>query len=368
MEDQHYWHESYEQIFAELCDEAQIRGFLHKKSYEYYYKKNLWFQVPIMMFSAISGSGNFISNSFPDYQKYMILAIGGLSILTGMLSSIFQYLKVSELSEAHRLSYLSWEKFYTNIRFQLRRKDDDRDNIIDFVNMIIPEYQRLIEISPDIPTHISNIIKRRKKELNWIHLPFILSDFDKTMPFGSNSNNNNLANLQNIIIKNNNILKNIKSTNNNKNTNIKSTHNNSHNSNNSNNSNNHSNTPNSYSDDGEVSSSSSYTPNSNNEINENSDKITLTNNFDNDYNFEKKEKNRRKTLPYITNSKIKKPNNFKLKNITNIPNNNNIINKDNETIVDNINNETIINILNKDNEPLNNEQLNNQTKMTIINE
>ena len=179
------WHESYELIFSELCDEAQIRGYLHKKAYEHYYSKNLWFQIPIMMFSAISGSGNFISNSFPEQQKYIILAVGALSIITGIISSVFQYMKVSELAEGHRLSYLSWEKFYTNIKFQLRRKDDDRDNILEFINMIIPEYQRLIEISPDIPSHITSIIKKKKKEMDWIHLPFIISDFDKTTPYAN---------------------------------------------------------------------------------------------------------------------------------------------------------------------------------------
>ena len=141
-----------------------------------------------MMFSAISGSGNFISSSFPNQQKYIILAVGALSIITGILSSIFQYMKVSELSEGHRLSYLSWEKFYTNVKFQLRRKDDDRDNILEFINIIIPEYQQLIEISPDIPSHITNIIKKKKKDLDWIHLPFIISDFDKTTPYANRFN------------------------------------------------------------------------------------------------------------------------------------------------------------------------------------
>ena len=133
-----------------------------------------------MAFSAISGSGNIISDSFPDQQKYIILAVGALSIITGMLSSIFQYIKVSELAKGHRLSYLSWEKFYTNVKFQLQRNNDDRDNILEFINLIIPEYQRLIEISPNIPQHITKIIKKKKKDMDWIHLPFIISDFGKT--------------------------------------------------------------------------------------------------------------------------------------------------------------------------------------------
>ena len=85
------WHPSLELIFSELLDESQVRAYFHKKSNEYYSDKNIKYQLPIIILSAISGSGNFISSSFPGIQEYIILGIGALSIGTSIVSSIAQF-------------------------------------------------------------------------------------------------------------------------------------------------------------------------------------------------------------------------------------------------------------------------------------
>ena len=106
------WDSSVESILSELGDEAQINAYMHKMSNVYFASKNIKFQLPIIILSALSGTGNFISNNFPNYQQTIILAIGGISIFTSILSSVAQFLKVSQLSENHRISYLAWEKLY----------------------------------------------------------------------------------------------------------------------------------------------------------------------------------------------------------------------------------------------------------------
>lgn len=189
MNDQHQleWHESLELIFSELLDESQVRAFFHKKSHEYYSKENIKYQLPIIIFSAVAGSGNFISSTFPDVQQYIILGVGGLSIGTSIISSISQFLKLSQLSEGHRIAYLSWEKFYANIKLQLRRKKDDRDDIKDFMNNITAEYQRLKEISPEIPPHIACLIKKNRRLFNenGIQVPFIFEKFQHISAYGT---------------------------------------------------------------------------------------------------------------------------------------------------------------------------------------
>jgi hypothetical protein len=189
VNDQHHleWHESLELIFSELLDESQVRAFFHKKSHEYYSKENIKYQLPIIIFSAIAGSGNFISSTFPTVQQYIILGVGGLSIGTSIISSISQFLKLSQLSEGHRIAYLSWEKFYANIKLQLRRKKADRDDIKDFMNNITAEYQRLKEISPEIPPHIACLIKKNRRMFNenGIQVPFIFDKFQHISAYNS---------------------------------------------------------------------------------------------------------------------------------------------------------------------------------------
>jgi hypothetical protein len=171
------WDESLEKIFSELGDEAQINAYLHKKASEYYVIQNIKYQLPIIILSALSGSGNFISANFPAYSNMLILGIGGVSIFTSIISSVAQFLKVSQLGESHRISYLSWEKFHSTIKFQLNRRKESRDNIRDFLSLVIPEYQRLKEISADIPQHIMENVKRDKKKLGKMQIPYMLNGF-----------------------------------------------------------------------------------------------------------------------------------------------------------------------------------------------
>ena len=177
------WDDAIENILSELGDEAQINAYLHKKAQEHFTIKNIKFQLPIIVLSALSGTGNFISANFPAYSEYIILGVGGVSIFTSIISSVAQFLRVSQLSENHRMSYLSWEKFHSTIKFQLNKRRIARDSIKDFVALIIPEYQRLKEISADIPKHIIESIKNNKKKLKDMQVPYMLNGFHPVKPY-----------------------------------------------------------------------------------------------------------------------------------------------------------------------------------------
>ena len=178
-----FWDDSIEKILSELGDEAQINAFLHKKAQSYYTIQNIKYQLPIIILSALSGTGNFISSNFPSYSEYIILGVGGISIFTSILSSVAQFLQVSQLGENHRMSYLSWEKFHSTIKFQLNKKRASRDNIKDFLALIFPEYQRLKEISADIPKKISETVKNNKKKLGNMQVPYMLNGFHPVVSY-----------------------------------------------------------------------------------------------------------------------------------------------------------------------------------------
>ena len=201
----HGWDESVEKILSELGDEAQINAYLHKKSHDYYTIQNMKYQLPIIIFSAISGTGNFISTNFPDYSQIIILSVGGVSILTSIISSVAQFLKVSQLSESHRISYLSWEKFHSTIKFELNKRRRKRESLREFLSVVIPDYQRLKEISATIPKHICEQIKRNKKSLKEMQVPYMLNGFHPVKPFkeesesdDDESNDNDLINIDNL--------------------------------------------------------------------------------------------------------------------------------------------------------------------------
>jgi hypothetical protein len=184
------WHSSIEEILRDLGNEAQIKAKLHRKGYRYFHHRNLKYQLPVIVLSVISGSGNFVSAQFPDAQVYIILFIGLLSIITSIISSVSQFLKLSQLSESHRIAYLSWEKFYSNIKIQLRFKQEDRIEVKDYIRVIVSEYDRLNEISPVIPKQYlvseTKKIQKQQSDKN-VKIPYFMNGINCVSIYGNNS-------------------------------------------------------------------------------------------------------------------------------------------------------------------------------------
>tara|TARA_Y100000389_G_scaffold205050_1_gene262441 strand:- start:845 stop:1651 length:807 start_codon:yes stop_codon:yes gene_type:complete len=162
--EQNIWHESNELFFKSLGDEAQLQALCHMKSHEEFSVRSMKYQLPIIILSVMCGSGNFVSTSFPDNQATIILGVGVLSIFTSIISSVAQYLKLAEKSEAHRIAFVSWEKYYNNIRFQLSKRREEREELVNYMSSITNEYQRLQEISPLLPDKTAKSVLYHKKK------------------------------------------------------------------------------------------------------------------------------------------------------------------------------------------------------------
>jgi hypothetical protein len=158
------WSPENETIMVEWCDIAQCYKWLHAKAHAIYKSKNAWFTIPAIVLSTISGTASFAQTSLPiAYQAYSPMAIGGINIFIGILTTVQQYLKISELNEAHRVSSISWDKFARNIRIELAKHPDERMDAGSFLKMNRQEFDRLMETSPMIDENIVNEFKLKFK-------------------------------------------------------------------------------------------------------------------------------------------------------------------------------------------------------------
>jgi len=180
------WDNSHEQLCSAIAEESQVNSYLHRKAFEYFERKSMLFQFPIIILSVLSGSANFISSSFPDIQKHIVLGVGGLSIGISIISSIAQFLKLSESAEAHRMSYTSWEKLCSRLTIQLRMKRSDRADPVEFITGVETDYLRLLEMAPDLPVKICKDTKARlRKTLVGLVSPVVVSGFRRVVPYGA---------------------------------------------------------------------------------------------------------------------------------------------------------------------------------------
>tara|TARA_B100001093_G_C26660409_1_gene941509 strand:- start:163 stop:993 length:831 start_codon:yes stop_codon:yes gene_type:complete len=155
------WTPYYEDIFVDWCDKAMSYRYLHSNSHRYYYKLHVYFTIPVIFISTLTGVANFAQERIPEkYQFYYTMGVGAFNIIAGFITTVSQFLKVNELSEGHRISSICWDKLYRNIKVELAKNPKDREDISLYLKKTKEQYDLLIETSPEI--NHSEIIKFNK--------------------------------------------------------------------------------------------------------------------------------------------------------------------------------------------------------------
>ena len=155
------WTTENENIMIEWCDIAQCYKWLNTRAHQKYSHRHAWFTIPAIVLSTITGTASFAQTSLPiNYQPYAPMVIGSINICIGILTTIQQYLKISELNESHRVAAIAWDKFARNIRIELAKSPLERTECGHFLKHNRQEYDRLMETSPSIPLDILGEFKK----------------------------------------------------------------------------------------------------------------------------------------------------------------------------------------------------------------
>jgi len=149
------WTQEHEKILIEWADKAMCYRWLHSKSNAVYSSLNAWYTIPVIVISTLTGTANFAQTRVPEaYQNYYAMVVGGFNILGGIISTIQQFLKITQLNEAHRVSSIAWDKFYRNIKIELAKHPSERMHASQMLKMCKEEFDRLMETSPVIPDKV----------------------------------------------------------------------------------------------------------------------------------------------------------------------------------------------------------------------
>lgn len=150
------WNEDDDKILKEWVDKSACFKWLHEQSYKKYKKSYLRQMIPVIVISTLTGAANFALDRITNEKNrsYASIAVGSFNIIAAMISTVSQFLKTSELKEGHNIAAKSWDKFNRNLKLELQRNPSERSNKRELFNISMKEYDRLVEISPDIPTSV----------------------------------------------------------------------------------------------------------------------------------------------------------------------------------------------------------------------
>jgi hypothetical protein len=159
------WTNEHEKILIEWGDKAMCYRWLHSRSNMMYSTLNAWYTIPVIIISTVTGTANFAQERVPiNYQNYFVMIVGSFNILAGIITTIQQFLKITQLNEAHRVSSIAWDKFYRNIKMELAKHPRERMDVKHMLKICKEEFDRLMETSPIIPDSIVNEFKTSFKK------------------------------------------------------------------------------------------------------------------------------------------------------------------------------------------------------------
>lgn len=203
-----YWKAEEEELLKQWGDKAQCYQWMHTRSRKIFQRKNAYFTIPVIIISTITGTANFAQDRFSEkYREYVVMGIGTMSIIAGIITTIQQFLKISEINEGHRVSALSWGKFHRSIESELRRHPLDRIPATELIKISKDEYNRLVEISPNIPDNVIKEFNKKFKKKTDLTKPEITNIINKTDVFDISDTDRKLMvdELNNNIIGKNNV-------------------------------------------------------------------------------------------------------------------------------------------------------------------
>lgn len=184
------WNTAQEVLLAAIADRANGMRWMHGMSQRVYTNWNFYLTVPAILMSTIAGSATIgMTSLFPaDKQQLASQLIGCLTLTTGVLTTLNQYMKSSQLSETHRTCAVAYGKMHRIISSELALRRDQRPNALEFLKVIRAEQDRLQDISPEIIESVVRSFRDMFSSRDDLEKPEIAGDLDHVQTNRSTKN------------------------------------------------------------------------------------------------------------------------------------------------------------------------------------
>lgn len=170
------WSPQQEQILKTWGEASACYRYMHNHAFLIYKKQNMQFSLPVIVLSTITGTANFAQSSLPASIRGAAPAvIGGLNLVAGIIATIMQFLKISEMMEGNRVASLQYGKLSRTIRLELTLPIEERScDGSTMIDTCRAEYDKLIEQSPPIPYFVIQAFEKQFPDDNGIFKPEIM--------------------------------------------------------------------------------------------------------------------------------------------------------------------------------------------------
>lgn len=154
------WCEGFEVILKKEAEQSESLFWLHNKASILATKSNDYIQIPSIILQTITGFLSATNGLVPS------LALGAISIFTGVLTTILSYYKFSARSEGHRVVAQLYMQIYKKLEVELALPISQREDPQILLKEVRDKLSKISEVAPDIPESIIILYKQHFKDTN----------------------------------------------------------------------------------------------------------------------------------------------------------------------------------------------------------
>ena len=170
------WSPGLEEVLRKEGEEAESHFWLHNRSSVVSTRNNDMINIPSIVLQTVTGFLSATNGIVPA------IALGAISVFTGVLSTILSYYKFSAKAEAHRMCAQLYLKIYKKIEIELSLPPEQRLPPLKLLEEIRDKLARVSAVAPDIPESIIADFRKRFKE-GETKKPIIANGLDKILVY-----------------------------------------------------------------------------------------------------------------------------------------------------------------------------------------
>jgi hypothetical protein len=170
------WNTGLEMVVKKEGEQAESMFVLHDRAAKVADKYNDYIMIPSIVLQTVTGFLSATNGLVPP------LALGAISVFTGILSTLISYYRFSAKAEGHRVVALLYLKLYKLVEVELALPIAQRLPASKLLEDVRKKISHIQEIAPDIPDGVIKEYKARFKDITSAK-PIIANGIDEIMVF-----------------------------------------------------------------------------------------------------------------------------------------------------------------------------------------
>jgi len=170
------WNTGLEMVVKKEGEQAESMFVLHDRAAKVADKYNDFIMIPSIVLQTLTGFLSATNGLVPP------LALGAISVFTGILSTLISYYRFSAKAEGHRVVALLYLKLYKLVEVELALPVEQRLPASKLLEDVRKKISHIQEIAPDIPDGVIKEYKAKFKDITSAK-PIIANGIDEIMVF-----------------------------------------------------------------------------------------------------------------------------------------------------------------------------------------